>query len=244
MRPANGLDPAGIVGMRDTLRALAASGKTVFVSSHIPVRVQQMADVVGIIGQGRLIREGTVESLLREGSIRIRVAREVATAAGVLTSAVGQSRCRRRWSRPAGDGAGRSLEVVGLGRALAGAGVYASRIEGAANLEACSSSSRGRRQTSAADPEGRPAARSGRGGELGQPGRRIRHDRAAVMRLTREPAQARPPAATGHVHPAARLLGLIYLALIASTQRTQDPATALAARAVVTFRAPTRGPCR
>ncbi len=90
--PANGLDPAGIVGMRDTLRALAAAGKTVFVSSHILSEVQQMADVVGIIGRGRLVREGTVESLLREeGSIRIRVAgEEVATAAGVLTSAVGE----------------------------------------------------------------------------------------------------------------------------------------------------------
>ena len=56
--PANGLDPAGIVGMRDTLRALAASGKTVFVSSHILSEVQQMADVVGIIGQGRLDPRG------------------------------------------------------------------------------------------------------------------------------------------------------------------------------------------
>ncbi len=64
--PANGLDPAGIVGMRDTLRALAASGKTVFVSSHILSEVQQLADVVGIIARGRLVREGSVETLLRE----------------------------------------------------------------------------------------------------------------------------------------------------------------------------------
>src|SRR5215218_8841596 len=72
--PANGLDPAGIVGMRDTLRALAAAGKTVFVSSHILSEVQQLVDVVGIIARGRLVREGPVETLLREeGSIRIQV---------------------------------------------------------------------------------------------------------------------------------------------------------------------------
>ena len=89
--PANGLDPAGIVGMRDTLRALAAAGKTVFVSSHILSEVQQLVDVVGIIARGRLVREGSVETLLREeGAIRIRVApQEVAVAAGRLAAVVG-----------------------------------------------------------------------------------------------------------------------------------------------------------
>jgi len=47
--PANGLDPAGIVAMRDTLRTLASQGKTVFVSSHLLAEIQVMADVVGII---------------------------------------------------------------------------------------------------------------------------------------------------------------------------------------------------
>ncbi|HTS15147.1 MAG TPA: ATP-binding cassette domain-containing protein, partial [Candidatus Sulfotelmatobacter sp.] len=53
--PANGLDPGGIVGMRDALRALAAAGKTVLVSSHILPEVQQMADVVGIVAKGKLV---------------------------------------------------------------------------------------------------------------------------------------------------------------------------------------------
>ena len=59
----------GIVGMRDTLRALAAAGKTVFVSSHILSEVQQLADVVGIIARGRLVREGPVEDLLARGRL-------------------------------------------------------------------------------------------------------------------------------------------------------------------------------
>jgi ABC-2 type transport system ATP-binding protein len=62
--PANGLDPAGIVEMRDMLRALAAAGKTVFVSSHVLAEVQQICDRVAIIDQGRLVREATVADLV------------------------------------------------------------------------------------------------------------------------------------------------------------------------------------
>jgi ABC-2 type transport system ATP-binding protein len=87
--PANGLDPAGIVAMRETLRHLASVGKTVFVSSHLLAEVQQMADVVGIIAAGRLVREGTMQELLAaEGVVRVKVAPDevpaAATALGTL----------------------------------------------------------------------------------------------------------------------------------------------------------------
>ena len=84
--PANGLDPAGIVAMRTTLRHLASTGKTVFVSSHVLGEVQQLADVIGIIAAGRLVREGPIdELLLGEGVVRVRVAPEqVEPARGVL----------------------------------------------------------------------------------------------------------------------------------------------------------------
>ena len=62
--PANGLDPAGIVAMRDTLRHLASTGKTVFISSHLLSEVSQLADMIGIIAAGRLVREGRIETLL------------------------------------------------------------------------------------------------------------------------------------------------------------------------------------
>ncbi len=72
--PSNGLDPGGIVAMRSTLKQLAAAGKTVFVSSHILGEVQQLADVVGIIAAGRLVREGSIGELLQgEGIVRVRV---------------------------------------------------------------------------------------------------------------------------------------------------------------------------
>ncbi|TMB57246.1 MAG: ATP-binding cassette domain-containing protein, partial [Chloroflexi bacterium] len=73
--PANGLDPAGIVAMRETLRRLAAGGKTVFVSSHILGEVQVMVDMIGIITAGRLVREGPIKELLNdEGVVRVRLA--------------------------------------------------------------------------------------------------------------------------------------------------------------------------
>jgi ABC-2 type transport system ATP-binding protein len=62
--PANGLDPAGIVEMRDLLRALAAEGKTVFVSSHVLSEVQQICNRVAIINHGKLIRLAAVHELI------------------------------------------------------------------------------------------------------------------------------------------------------------------------------------
>jgi ABC-2 type transport system ATP-binding protein len=65
--PANGLDPAGIVEMRDLLRGLAASGKTVFISSHVLTEVQQICTRVAIINHGRLVRVAPVVELLKAG---------------------------------------------------------------------------------------------------------------------------------------------------------------------------------
>jgi ABC-2 type transport system ATP-binding protein len=62
--PANGLDPAGIVEMRDLLRGLAAAGKTVFISSHVLSEVQQICTRVAIINHGKLIRLAPVAELL------------------------------------------------------------------------------------------------------------------------------------------------------------------------------------
>jgi ABC-2 type transport system ATP-binding protein len=73
--PANGLDPEGIRWMRDLLQHLAGQGKTVLVSSHLLGEMEQLADDVVIIASGKLIRQGsidTVSSGLSSGS-RIRV---------------------------------------------------------------------------------------------------------------------------------------------------------------------------
>ena len=65
--PANGLDPAGIVEMRDLLRSLAAAGKTVFISSHVLSEVEQICTRVAIINHGRLVRVAPVAELLKGG---------------------------------------------------------------------------------------------------------------------------------------------------------------------------------
>ena len=55
--PANGLDPAGVVEVRELLRDLARQGVTVFMSSHLLSEVARLATRIGIIHQGRLIEE-------------------------------------------------------------------------------------------------------------------------------------------------------------------------------------------
>jgi ABC-2 type transport system ATP-binding protein len=136
--PANGLDPAGIVAMRDTLRHLASTGKTVFVSSHILSEVQQLADMVGIISAGRLVREGSIQSLLKsEGVVRVHVAATEAPAArDVLAALAGADAVEiddpvAAWLTVRLDPK-RAAEVT---QALAARGIYLSGLEAGSDLE-------------------------------------------------------------------------------------------------------------
>ena len=72
--PANGLDPQGIRWLRDFLRALAAEGRTVLVSSHVLAEVAQTVDRVVIIDEGRLVRQATMAEVetLASASSRVR----------------------------------------------------------------------------------------------------------------------------------------------------------------------------
>jgi ABC-2 type transport system ATP-binding protein len=134
--PANGLDPAGIVQMRTLLKALADTGKTVFVSSHILPEIQQMADDVAIIAHGRLIREGRLEDLLAGTSeIRIQVDEAAVPQATELLADLATE------VHPNGHGPG-WLTVVGasakpaaLNSALVHAGVEVSGLEVGSDLE-------------------------------------------------------------------------------------------------------------
>jgi ABC-2 type transport system ATP-binding protein len=72
--PANGLDPAGIVEMRDLLRDLSSAGKTVFISSHVLTEVQQICTRVAIINHGKLVRVAPVHDLLQSsGEFEVKV---------------------------------------------------------------------------------------------------------------------------------------------------------------------------
>ena len=64
--PTNGLDPAGMVEVRNLIRELGAGGRTVLLSSHLLHEVEQVCDSVGILSRGRLIAQGSVQDLLRQ----------------------------------------------------------------------------------------------------------------------------------------------------------------------------------
>jgi ABC-2 type transport system ATP-binding protein len=136
--PSNGLDPAGIVAMRATLKQLAATGKTVFVSSHILGEVEQLVDVLGIIAAGRIVREGRIDQLLQgEGVVRARVApSEVAAATrildGLVPGAPAPTSAREDGWVSVRIPPDRAAEV---NRALASGGIYASGLETGSNLE-------------------------------------------------------------------------------------------------------------
>ncbi|HLZ23446.1 MAG TPA: ABC transporter ATP-binding protein [Ktedonobacterales bacterium] len=89
--PANGLDPAGIVEMRDLMHRLASEGKTVFISSHILSEVQQICTRVAIVSLGQLITESTVEELTRgTGEFVVTVEHPTAALAAIQTQPWGR----------------------------------------------------------------------------------------------------------------------------------------------------------
>lgn len=73
--PVNGLDPEGVLWIRNLLTSLAAEGRTVFVSSHLMSEVALVADHLIVVGRGRLLADTTVRDLVREaGGDAVKVA--------------------------------------------------------------------------------------------------------------------------------------------------------------------------
>jgi ABC-2 type transport system ATP-binding protein len=89
--PLDGLDPAGQHVFKARLRALAEQGRTVVVSSHDLADIEALADYVVMIAEGKLVTQGSLESLLGSGGTRITIpdphsASQVLEAAGLTTS--------------------------------------------------------------------------------------------------------------------------------------------------------------
>ena len=66
--PFNGMDPEGIVWMRGFLKALAAEGRAVLVSSHLMSELEDTADHLVVVGRGRVIADTSVASLIETAS--------------------------------------------------------------------------------------------------------------------------------------------------------------------------------
>jgi ABC-2 type transport system ATP-binding protein len=86
--PVNGLDPEGVLWVRNLLKALAAEGRTVFVSSHLMSEMAVTASHLVVIGRGRMIADTNVEEMVaraRGGSVLVR-SPEAAKLRDVLTT--------------------------------------------------------------------------------------------------------------------------------------------------------------
>lgn len=82
--PTNGLDPSGVVAIRDLLRSLAAAGCAVLLSSHILSEISQICDRVGVIHHGRMVAVATpreLQDLVTSGRKRVLVRAEPAAEA-------------------------------------------------------------------------------------------------------------------------------------------------------------------
>jgi len=84
--PANGLDPAGIRWMRDLLRGFADRGGTVLLSSHLLHEIEVIADDLVVIGNGRIVAQGTKSDLLATAGTLAR-ARDTAALAQAMERA-------------------------------------------------------------------------------------------------------------------------------------------------------------
>jgi len=128
--PANGLDPAGIRWMRDLLRGYADRGGTVLLSSHLLHEIEVIADDLVVIGNGRIVSQGTKTELLSAAGCLVRT-----TDAPRLARALAEFGIA---STPGTDGAVRAEadpEVVGKVAFAAGLPVLELRPADGAGLE-------------------------------------------------------------------------------------------------------------
>jgi ABC-2 type transport system ATP-binding protein len=104
--PVNGLDPEGILWIRNLMKALAAEGRTVFVSSHLMSEMENTADHLIVIGRGKLIADCTMADFVARASgaaVRVRT-----PSADQLIRAVSAQ------GATAGPGDDGSIEVRGM----------------------------------------------------------------------------------------------------------------------------------
>jgi ABC-2 type transport system ATP-binding protein len=91
--PVNGLDPEGVLWIRNLMKQLAAEGRTILVSSHLMNEMAVTADHLIVIGRGRLITESTTEEVIARStdkSVRVRTP-DAERLAGLITAAGGKA---------------------------------------------------------------------------------------------------------------------------------------------------------
>jgi ABC-2 type transport system ATP-binding protein len=71
--PMNGLDPAGMLEMREMIQSLVAEGRTVVLSSHLLDEVERTCDAVAIVDRGKVIRQGPIAELLAGSAFQLQI---------------------------------------------------------------------------------------------------------------------------------------------------------------------------
>src|SRR5262249_54423527 len=70
--PTNGLDPQGMAAMRKLIKDIGQGDRTLLLSSHLLGEVEQICDRVGVISNGRLVKQSTVQDLVGEQGVLVR----------------------------------------------------------------------------------------------------------------------------------------------------------------------------
>jgi ABC-2 type transport system ATP-binding protein len=118
--PVNGLDPEGILWIRNLMKALAAEGRTIFVSSHLMSEMENTADHLLVIGRGKLIADCTVQEFIAANSqLSVRVQTPQQDQLSKLVAAAGGT------VRDSGDG---GVVISGLGVAEIGDLAYENSV--------------------------------------------------------------------------------------------------------------------
>ncbi|MGB9012346.1 MAG: ATP-binding cassette domain-containing protein [Aeromicrobium sp.] len=121
--PANGLDPAGIHWMRSLLRMYADRGGTVLLSSHLLHEIEVIADEIIVIGQGRIVAQGTKAELLATAGTYVRA--EDAAALGAAATDAGLT------VLASGDGLRIEADPLDVGRIAAQQGLVLAELRAA-----------------------------------------------------------------------------------------------------------------
>ena len=117
--PVNGLDPEGILWIRNLMKSLAAEGRTVFVSSHLMSEMENTADHLIVIGRGSLLADCTMEEFIARSSgqtVRVRTPQPdvLAKAVSETAASTGAAATRAGGAATATANADDTLTVHGL----------------------------------------------------------------------------------------------------------------------------------